>query len=415
MSTVERLVTPETVDQMPERIARVREMVCDETAKLLGLRYGTRMRALLLTGSLSRGEPALLVDGEDVKVLGDADLIAIFEEHTTLPEPQAMQWISRQAEMEARKRRVRCKIGVCAVHPSWLRNQRASIFAYELFTSGTCVHGDHNVLSLIPRLSPSDIPLEDAWWTLCNRMIELLEVSCGELGDTSHIPISVEYRMSKLWLDMATSFLVFAGAYAPSYQQRRQILRTLADDSSFRSTWPFSLAEFSSTVSQATDWRSGLLEGSTPFGDWKRFCETVECAHALWRWELCRLSGCQGDVWDGELWEAWVRNRPARQNVRGWLHLWREQGWHASAQQLPHWLRLAFLASPRLWIYRIGSELFFQLPALLSPEDKRFKAHLAKLSEWLPDHRSVRRARDWRHLGAELVWNYNRFVVNTRS
>ena len=118
---------------------------------------------------------------------------------------------------------------------------------------------------------------------------------------------------------------------------------------------------------------------------------------------------------DRQLWQKQVENYSIWQNLRGWLHLLRKRGWHRSIRQWPRWLRLASSSSPRSWIYRTGSELFFQLPAMLFNPDQTVQPRLRELFDALPESQCPRQVGDWRHLAAEIARNYNEFVVATRS
>jgi hypothetical protein len=402
-------------EQRSALIDQVGQVVCEETIKVLAERYGRRMRALVLTGSISRGEPALLIRGQKINVLGDADFIAIFEERSALPETLEMQLSCRRAEAGIANRNLQCKIGISAVHPKFVQRLEPNIFTYELVTWGRVVWGDATVLCLVPPMTLSEIPLEDAWRTLCNRMIELLEVSCVTSTATACVPLEIQYRMVKLWLDMATSFLVFAGSYAPTYREREQALRTMAARSSSSDQWPFSLPQFSSAVTRASEWRISGADPNAHFSDWQVWQATVRYAQSLWRWELCQLTGSSPVASDRQLWQSWVDSRPTRLNIRGWLHVLRKRGWLRSIQQWPRWLKLARSASPRLWTYGTGTELFFQLPALLFDRYEDIQPRLQRLFDGLPELQCPRQDGDWRQLAADIAWNYNEFVVSTRS
>ncbi|MFZ0420457.1 MAG: hypothetical protein WAM04_20305 [Candidatus Sulfotelmatobacter sp.] len=354
---------------------------------------------------------------QKVAVFGDADFIAIFEKQSALPDPSEVQCLCRRAEAETLKRGVQCKIGVGVVRPQFLRTLKPSIFSYELLTFGDVVWGDAATLTLIPPMSPSDIPLEDAWRTLCNRMIELLEVSYSEPAESTQIPLEIQYRLVKLWLDMATSFLLFADSYAPTYSKRERNLRTLAATESKQNPWPFSPIEFSSIVTRATTWRISGVDVCAQFSEWRMYQESVKYARMLWRWELCRLTGSRDDLSDRQLCERWMRTRPVRLNIRGWLHALRKRGCR-SWRYWPRWVSLGLRASPRYWIYRAAGELLFH------PSTRLTGGRIAgapkecdQVYNWLlenPAGDSVA-VNNWRALAADIVWNYKEFLVDTRS
>lgn len=412
-------VSPTAVYSSPEQraalIEHVSRVVCEETTKVVSERYGPRTRALVLTGSISRGEPALLTREQTVRVLGDADFIAVFEEGSEIPQAEEMRQVCELAEKGIAHHGLQCQIGISAVHPKFLRRLRPNIFTYELLECGRVVLGDPTILGLAPPLGLSDIPLEDAWRTLCNRIIEFLEVLGVTSLTTSEVPLELQYRAVKLWLDMATSFLVAVGSYAPTYEGREQALSAFAAKNVSIDEWPFSLPHFSSVVTRATAWRISGVDDSAHFSDWQMLQDTVKYAHALWRWELCRLTNSSSVTSDQQLWQSWANKQTFRANLRGWLHLLRKRRWHRSVPQWPRWLKSARSASPRYWIYGIGSELFFHLPALLFNPDKTVQPRLRELLDALPESHCSRQVGDWRRLAAEIARNYNEFVVTTRS
>ena len=412
-----------TVDQHPATFAslveRVKWMICEETASILSATYGSDMEALVLTGSLSRNEPAILLDNSTIRVLGDADFILVFKDHSILPNENRLPSLCGQIRTELLKRGVRCEVGLSLVHPVFFRRLKPTIFTYELLTCGSCVWGDPTILSLIPTQSPYDIPLEDAWRTLCNRMIELLEVQSADSAQPVQMSLGLQYRVVKLWLDMATSLLIFAGCYAPTYAERERNLRTLTRINAPADYWPFSLTEFSSMVSSATEWRTSDVPGCTPFAEWRQFGEAVRYARALWRWELCWLTGLPNGTSDRQLWHTWLRKSPVHTNVRGWLYILRKRGWHKSMSQWPHWLRLGLRGSPRYWIYGVASELFFHIRRQPGREDSDSDTgrSLNLFHGWLPEVRAANSAasEDWRLLAADVVRNYTEFLIDTRS
>jgi hypothetical protein len=349
------------------------------------------------------------------------------------------------------------------------------ILAYELRTCGQVVWGDRDVLALVPRFRAEDIPLEDAWRLLCNRMIELLEVApLGELGQVtrnseergrasaalpSTAPSFVPYSAVKLYLDMATSFLLFQGAYEPTYRGREARLRILAEGATDRDRYPFlPLRHFSKRVTACTELKLGTsgLGGTSASLEAQTLCpletewactssvfwkQIASDARALWRWELARLTGCKVTTpcvkeatWgspketgttshtptDRELMERWMRLQPLHKTLRGWASAVRRCGGHRSWRNWPHWIRLAWQASPRYWVYAAASELFFRLPDIVNGGDPipNGDLDLRRIRSWLPvrrDLRGIHKNLSWRDVAADIGWNYHRSLYGTRS
>src|SRR5204862_702462 len=84
---------------------------------------------------------------------------------------------------------------------------------------GQAIWGDAGALALIPDFSPSEIPLEDGWRLLCERIVEQLSVADQLLEWRPTLSAEAHYQTVKLYLDMATSFLLFSGVYAATCRE----------------------------------------------------------------------------------------------------------------------------------------------------------------------------------------------------
>ena len=392
--------------------------ICDEAVRVWVQCYGDQLRALVLTGSLARDEATWISDPNGWSVLGDAEFLAVFHEHLPLPSQRDAAGRCRVIEDTLLRHRIRCHIGVGPVYPGYLRRLEPRMLAYELRTCGQVVWGDPEILSLIRPFTISEIPLEDAWRTLCNRMIELLNATCAAPCPQNVLPQELGYRTIKLYLDMASSLLIFAGAYAPTYGQRQQRIQALAHTTPKNGFWPFPLGAFAARVAAATACKVGS-EPVTGEGGWELWLTAVDYAHRLWQWELERLTGA-ANVSDSTLWQRWARLQPTRCRLRGWASALRRRGWRRSCRDWPRWARLAWRASPRYWIYGAGSALFFMLPSLLSVTGPSTPADVdcEDLRSWLPlttnteVHAGCSR---WRLLASEIAWNYHELLGDTRA
>jgi hypothetical protein len=401
----------------------VQQAVCERTVELVLGTHGGNLKAIILTGSLARQEGTFVREAGGWKQFGDAEFLLVFEDEAALPFNEGLLNLRRSVESELLARGLQCKISLAAVRSKYLRQLRPHIFAYELLTHGRVLWGEP-VLSSIPRFLPTAIPLEDAWRLLCNRMIELLEVSVGITDELREVPKEVFYQSVKLYIDMGTSFLVFAGGYEPTYAGRAERMQSLQAQGSAATSCPLNLAQFAERVVACTQYKlSGAARLQLPHcGEdlsglalWK---EAVADAHLLWRWELSQLTGTKRTLTDRELTGRWMRQQPVKEQLRGWLFVLRREGWHRSWRKWLGWARCALRGSPRYCVYAAASELFFKMPTLVAKgsETGAGESAVRDLLGWLPAHRATsQRTLDWRHDAGEIVWNYHLFLVGTRS
>ena len=417
---------PPTLGHELAKTGALRETIGKQVARLCFQMHGESLQAVVLTGSLARDEATLVEEGKRWRLLGDAEFLLIFHTHASLPRTVAMGFLRQNIETSISRFGVTSEICVTAAYPNYLRSLRPSIFAYELRNCGKVVWGDPEILTCIPSFSSSDIPWEDGWRLLSNRMVEQLEVLEDLEQKPKMLSSRLHYRTVKLYLDMATSFLLFAGEYAPTYKERAQRLRMLADTQPADDKAPFNLRQFCDRVTECTQWKLSEIACDTssisqPIGErdstwWE---EAVGYAQALWGWELALLTGSTGEVGNQELLKRWMNCQPVYRHFPGWLHVLRNQGWHRSWRNWPRWSRLAWRAAPRYWVYGAASEVFARLPGL--PEGAgtgRTDTDWERLRAFLPViPGSEKRAHllGWGTLAKEIAWNYRTFLAETVS
>ncbi len=406
-----------------------REVVGSQVARLCLQAYGESLQAIVLTGSLARDEATLVEERKTWRLLGDAEFLLIFRPGAPLPPKAQTDFLRHNVENAVSRLGITGEISLVAAYPKYLRTLRQHIFAYELRAYGRVVGGDEEILAQIPNFSASDIPLEDGWCLLSNRIVEQVEALAGLEQGPRALPRHLFYRTVKLYLDMATSLLLFVGEYAPSYSEREQRLRTLAEKRHRDNRFPFDLRRFCDRVSECTRWKLAAVRLSSPqsalmdefgFSWWE---EAVDCARKLWRWELELLTPNRSELESRHLLHRWMRNQSLTRRLRGWLFVLREQGWHRSWRNWPRWTRLACGASPRYWVYSGASELFFQLPSAFMNSRQRadfrtncegILSHLPVLSHAAFDRKGSTRD-NWRHTASAVAYNYGKFLKETRS
>jgi hypothetical protein len=360
------------------------------------------------------------VEQDDIcRVLGDAEFLVVFREGSHLPDGTETRLLAQRIEHAILQHGVFCHVELSAVSPKYFRQLPAHIFGYELRASGQVVYGDCEILSLIPEFSAAEIPLYDAWRLLNNRMIEQLETA-GEVAHEEKDLSRSYYRTVKLYLDMATSLLIFLRAYRPTYGQRMEQLRILAATQPGSENYPFRLDEFADRVALCTK----LKLNSRELGD-ESACsidllrhDAIEYARQLWNWELTQLQLATSGparfcAWAGEQgYESWS------QWLRGWLYILRNQGWHRSWRQWSRWIPLCLQASPRFLIYSVGSSVFFRLPELRLDAPSRSRPDWARLRRRLPvisPESTPEACTDWQRLATDVLWNYREFLTATRA
>ncbi len=412
-----------SIETHPEASA-LKGAICEETVRVSLQAYGEQMRAVVLTGSLARNEATVSGREKVWRLWGDAEFFLVFQDRAPLPGTAVLRNLAGEIASALRQRGLTCQIGLSAVRAGYFRRIQPHLFAYELRIWGTAVWGDSNVMALIPAFAASRIPLEDAWRLLCNRIIEQLEIA-PQAAATQAEWEDCRYKISKLYLDMATSYLVFTGAYAPSYRERNEALGALAGEGHAAGEPSFQAGVLAPRVAAATRFKltGAIAEGS--FLDvrgsnealkvWK---ESLDSALRLWRWETTRLTSAPGNRSDGELMRTWMRCQPFSRRLRGWLVVARRRGWIRSWADWPRWARLALRASPRYWVYAAALQLVERGwgagERLVTSGDTA--PTLEELADWLPALRPSQSSKDaWRRLAEEIAWNYHEFLEVTRA
>lgn len=410
----------------PARVSQSRSArracITAAVVELCRKQFKSALHAIVLTGSLARDE-ASLVDAADggTRLLGDAEFLLIFKPDAPLPPRKDLVRVQSEIETSLRARNFFCAIGLSVGPLSYLRNLRPHIYAYELRTCGRVLWGAPRVLFLIPDFAPTEIPLEDGWRLLTNRMIEHLAIADPFFEPRQSLSSEVLYGIVKLALDMGTSFLLFCGLYAPTYQQRCERLRTLAKAGAIRVDPPFPLRDFAELVEWATLCKLSP-DSKRMSADRQVWTTTVGFAASLWQWELSLLTGVDANARSDSrrLMRRWMRKQSFHDRIRGWASLMHRSGWKRNIPYWPHWARLAWQASPRYWVYAAASDLFFTLPASAEPNAQANPLIPLRGSEirWcLPLRRKTERndLPEWPNLASDILWNYDEFLKETRS
>jgi hypothetical protein len=280
-------------DEIPVQRAGVIQRICDIVVAECKTIFGHRMISLVLTGSAARGEATIGKTEEGWKLSGDVEFLVVVGRTSERADSRAVAQIKQQAAKKLRTQGVDVAIDIAVATPSYFQALPPHIFSNELRSCGKIVAGDLTVLGLIPKIAAQEISREDAWRLLCNRMIEQLSFVNDLENSTTELTPRLHYATVKLYLDMATSYLVFTGHYAPTYQERAVRLTALAAQSKERA--PFPLAKFASRVVECTSWKlSGDEETCNRSIEF--WHEGISYMRRLWRWEMIQMTEGTSEV-----------------------------------------------------------------------------------------------------------------------
>lgn len=379
--------------------------IVSEGSRLCAAAAGSDARAIVLTGSMSRGEATLKREGGGWRALGDATFLVVFDGSVRLNVSE----LERTIEAGLLARRIRCKIAVVGSSSAELREMKPHIYAYELRERGIVLWGRKDTLHLIPPFTAAQIPQEDGWWFLCNRMIEQLE-SAADGNRFEENQTVVRYRIAKLYLAMAACYLLATGQYAPSYRDRAARLEQLAACPDPQPA-PIPFERFAGFVSQCTNLKlEGEIAGNPD--DFPQWQDAVSDAEALWRWTLARITGRSATLVRRDLLDALAAQQSIFARAKGWaraVYVSRP----AFRRNWLRWGRLACSISPRYLVYGAASELFF---ASVEPEETVTPSELAEIVARLPLTLSHSREQLSWPVAAKLVArNFHILLESTRS
>ncbi len=399
-----------TVESAADRIS-LRETICRRTAAAIVNHFGSAIRSIILTGSLARDEASFLLEGGAWKLIGDAEFLVVFDTDVRLPDAAETHSLCREIELDLRARGIDGLLSIAMAHSDYLAGMPPHIYGYELLVRGRVVCGEWPALSLIPTFTPEEIPLEDGWRMLCNRIVEQIEVSARISRGQAKLEEEGYARTVKLCLDMATSFLLFMHCYEPSYRARQVAVCRLAARHGHRAHLGFFLSRFAALVSEATEWKLNPHPVEPQAARWLWIAATG-FARALLRWEMLVLTGSPDSASNRVLWTRISRREPLHRRLRGWFVVCREEGWLRSRRSWPRWMRLALQGSPRSCVYREAADLF----AFLPPSFPAFTGEAPAVG-MSPGRLPVETdaSGDWTQWARQIAWNYHHFLEKTRT
>jgi hypothetical protein len=426
-------------DLSPSREAEAKFYIGDTMRRWCFQSLGTGLKAVILTGSLARNEATWRQAESGLQFLSDAEFIVIFKEKQELPSPALVTLICNAAEEELRNQGVLCKLSFSAAYESYLLELGETVFGYELLNCGEVLYGDPDILLSKTRETDIKISDEDGWRLLANRTLELLEIVPELLTAEVGLSEGAQYRLTKLYCDMATSILVFKHQFVSGYQGRAEALHGL-HQRGLLSDLPFDVNEFVHMVARCTGYKiHQVWDGPSPFLTRDSVQEAVGTLRLLWAWELAQMGGVARSSPETVL-RLHMRNQDLKTRLRGWAFVIRRRGVLDCLRYGWRWLHLMRISSPRYCVYaatlgfwsrretavssfgfQVSSEASSQA-AMEAPASSEFEHRNSKLEtldsarNWLPIGSPFGSAStDANDLAKTILWNYQEFLVETTA
>lgn len=314
--------------------------------KALSARWAPRLRAVVLGGSVARGEEAWLADGDEVlHLLSDVDLYAVVDGQGPLPPPPPAP------------ARLGSRLDLGIVGPSHFATLGHSLPAHQL-AAGVRVLYESGQPWERPdpaSLGGDEVDPGDATWLAHNRMAEQLEA--GWPGEST----AASWAAWKLWQDLPLAFLAAWGEYHADRDQQRRALRALGPPLG-EEAGEWLLAGLARLDQMASLRSLGPLSArdlhlGAGAGEWGRE-ELLSWAWPFYRACLARPSGRAGaaDALD----VACSSGRPSPSDLRAITAWLRREPWWRRARKARNWDPLGPTGRPPWWRHSwsgVGPEL----------------------------------------------------------
>jgi hypothetical protein len=373
---------------------------------------GPKLDAVILTGSMARNEATWRATQSHVEFLSDAEFILILKPHSELPSQETVTLICSAAEDELRNLGVLCKISVSAAHVAYLSKLGETIFGCELLECGEVLYGDAGILAFPRRRKTPRVSEEDGWRLLANRTVELLEIVPELSEGTAPLSDAAQYRLTKLYCDMATSLLVFKREFVTGYQARYEKLRHLRQHGSL-ADMPFDVDWFTEMVRRCTSYKiTQAWSGVSPFSSRDSVAQVIAMLRALWAWELSQ-SNHAGSAAPIAMLRLHMQQQAMKERLRGWGFAGRRRGALDTLRSAWRWQRLLRQGSPRYCVYAAALGFWERVRF----EDSHIVVEdLDAVREWLPiANPAGGDRRDSLALAEAILWNYQEFLVETNA
>jgi hypothetical protein len=343
-----RLQFPLSAD--PKRDAALRPSVERAVRTVVDAVGPDRIEAVVLAGSLARGEASVLLEAGTFRLLGDMEFLIVMRDASDWARTRReMATLSAHVTRSLREAGETATVEYTPAGLSYLRRAiRPCIFAHDLIHTGKVVWGRPDVLSEVRAFDARDIPREDALRLLMNRVVELM---LPEESATGAEEWREPYQLVKVILDLSGSAVAFAGRHSGSYAARAAALtELLAACPDLARALPRT-GEFVEALRWATLCKLEPSEEAL-----LRRPEALDAslvsrwAQALWIWESRRLLDRPEGTFM-ELLQAYVRHEPVAARLRGWVKLWLHPLRPAKTLSISRTARWILRASPQRLTY----------------------------------------------------------------
>ncbi|MFN3467458.1 MAG: hypothetical protein ACK4WF_07115 [Candidatus Brocadiales bacterium] len=375
---------------------------------------GEDFASFILTGSMSRGEGVATIGGDGrVKLYSDMDMLLVANgngdiNRKLMKAKEIESYLRKQLSLE----HIEGNAEVNVISRSCLGRFKENIFGCELKGHGKVLWGEPSILEEIPPLYSNKIPRQDAFALLNNRILEQLT----SLEDVLHHGDASRnlYNISKLYLDIITSLLVFLGEYNSTYAARAQNFKN--GYKRFDNT-PLAgcMKDLIEKVEYWTRWRAhpvtnGTLERSLL----EQWLELMSYTREIWLWELSNLLRRETSKDGLALINTYIAEEPFPDKVKGWLRLLKRCYMLKKYPPYGRTARLLTKGSPRALTYSCGALLYFTAPAMLNGEwtNGYNKKVLDFVYSMTPVFFLQPNPTDWDKLRKNLTINYESFFKN---
>ncbi len=383
------------------------------------------VHAVVLTGSMARGEGSACMRKEgSVRVYGDIEMLVVFDDTEDMAEHASrLKALGKDVTGKLKDMGVLCDVEYGPAPRKYFAHIRPHIFGFELKKHAKVLWGDESVLDLIPDMKEVDIPVEDAWMLLSNRVVEQLLCLDGAISGVSvdaTVDEAVLYNHCKMILDLATSILVFTGMYRASYEERATMIdravRAIGNDETRDA-----LAGFPDKVRFWTEAKLDpvlLSEYATcgptsGRGSLDLWLELVPLVRAVWTWETNLLTGGRWELDPRRLAERVLSSEGFLRRLKGWARL----ALNREVSKTPAFFRKMtggiFRGSPRYLVYISSILLYFSTPGLLNGGAENEKETLDFIGRNIPVVFDSGEASDWQSVRRDLVRGWRVYLRNS--
>ncbi len=389
-----------------------------------------KVEAIVLTGSLSRGEGTILITSNgSLRTFSDIEFMVVLSHQSDLGKARkTFHSLGEKVSSELTEKGLYCDVSFGATSSKYLRKLGPAMFTVELQKHGKVIWGNRHILKEMPLLKEEDIPRIDALNLLFNRMIEQL-IALDKLrhGKSEDLENAIYYS-AKMYLDIAGSILTFQGKYEPTYLERARRFRK--EFPKIKSSWvKEQLRGFPDRLEFWTDFKmepslSKLAHGkkevtATPsllreYGlfTWKELAGYVKAA---WIWESNQFLGTTWTEDPIALAREYFREENLKAKIRGWAKFAKYAYLYKKRFSMRQMLGLLTHASPQALIRLSGAIIYFNMQAIIrNGQENPEQASL----EFVKRHRLSCYSNDdpekstWNFLKDEVIDNWQLFVKN---